>query len=88
MVVDEQNQLFIGVEFRHKIILYFRTKFTNEHFSFALSLNAYLAEKDDSAMSPGCTDGKTRVCQYEPAGSLKRPIGTEIKESFYGGKWK
>ena len=67
--------------------MFFRAKIEEGNFHYALALGSYLNKDVDVNLSPNCTDGKTRVCQYEVTGTLRRAIGTEVTEAFYGGEW-
>ena len=67
--------------------MFCRAKIEEGNFHYALALGSYLNKDVDANLSPNCTDGKTRVCQYEVTGTLRRAIGTEVTEAFYGGEW-
>lgn len=62
----------------------YRVNITDGTFYYAMSLSDPLS--DDEILSPNCTDGNTRVCQYEPQGDLRRRIGTKIDKTYFGGE--
>ena len=66
--------------------MFCRAKIEEGNFHYALALGSYLNKDVDANLSPNCTDGKTRVCQYEVTGTLRRAIGTEVTEAFYRGE--